>query len=107
MTSTQLWLAILLIALGTFLLRFCMLALAGRLKLPERLFEALKFLPPAILAALVLPAIYRHDATALAPEQPAHLLAGLLAIGIAWKTRNMLATIIGGMLAMWLLELWL
>lgn len=107
MGSTTIWLAILLTGLGTFLLRFSMLALVGRVQVSERLFEALKFLPPAILAALVLPAIYRHDALAIAPERPAHLLAGLLAIGIARVTRNMLATIIGGMLAMWLLELWM
>ncbi len=107
MDSGMVWLAIILIGLGTFLLRYVMLAVVGQVQLPARLFEALKFLPPAILAALVLPAIYRHDPQGFLPEQPAHLLAGLLAIGIAWKTRNMLATILCGMLAMWILEIWL
>ncbi|MEZ5337832.1 MAG: AzlD domain-containing protein [bacterium] len=107
LSAAEVWLAILLTGLGTFLLRFSMLALHGRIHLPERLLDALKFLPPAILTALVLPALYRSDPLGWAPRQPAHLLAGILAIGIAWRTRNMLATILGGMAAMWLLELWL
>ena len=107
LTDGQVWLAIALTGIGTFLLRFVMFAAHGRIQLPQRLFDALKFLPPAILAALVLPAIYRSEPSGWAPREPAHLLAGLLAIGIAWRTRNMLATILGGMAAMWLLELWL
>ena len=50
LSAAEVWLAILLTGLGTFLLRFSMLALHGRIQLPERLLEALKFLPPAILA---------------------------------------------------------
>ena len=107
MDSLTIWIVILAIGTGTFLLRFTMVALVGKVSLPEKLFDALQYLPPAIFAALVIPAIYRHDPLQFAPEHPARLLAGLLAIVIAWKTRNMIATIVIGMVAMWVLQIWM
>jgi branched-subunit amino acid transport protein len=32
------------------------------------------------------------------------LLAGMLATGVAWRTRNLLLTIIMGMAALWILQ---
>ena len=107
MDSLTIWIVIIAIGAGTFLLRFAMIALVGRVRLPERLFDALQYLPPAIFAGLVIPAVYRHNPQHFVPEHPARLLAGLLAIFIAWKTRNMIATVVIGMLALWILQIWM
>ena len=64
MDSLTIWIVILAIGTGTFLLRFTMVALVGKVSLPEKLFDALQYLPPAIFAALVIPAIYPWFATA-------------------------------------------
>jgi branched-subunit amino acid transport protein len=105
--SLTTWVVIIAIATGTFLLRFTMIALVSKVSLPEKLFDTLQYLPPAIFAALVIPAVYGPGPLHFVPEHPARLLAGLLAIVIAWKTRNMIATIVIGMLAMWVLQIWM
>ena len=96
------WMAIALIALGTFGLRFAFFAFAGRVALPARLTRALRFVPAAILSAIILPALMVTPGGGINtdPTDP-RLLAGLAAGLIAWKTRNMLATICLGMLLLW------
>lgn len=62
----------------------------------------LRYVPPAILAALVAPA-------ALAPqgrlEVGTHTWAVLAGVIFAWRTRSVLWTILGGIAAFWLLKM--
>jgi branched-subunit amino acid transport protein len=88
-------------ALVTYFTRYTMIAALGR-ELPMLARRWLRYVPPAVLAALVVPA-------ALAPEGrlevglPAWaVLAGAV---VAWRTRSVLWTILGGMAAFWLLRL--
>ncbi len=105
MDKLSLWLAILLIGAGTFGLRFAFLPLAGRVALPSRLIRALRYVPAAILSAIVLPALCVGPSGMLdiGIGNP-KLLAGIAAVLIAWTTRNMLATILLGMATLWLLN---
>ena len=41
----------------TFGVRYPVLALVGRTELPPALLEALKFIPPAVLTAIIVPAV--------------------------------------------------
>ena len=89
-------------ALVTFAVRYPVLALLGKIPLPKPIFRALRFVPPAVLTAIVLPALL------LSPQNQldvgltnTHLVAGLIAVLIAWRTRNLLLTILLGMLALW------
>lgn len=102
MSETAIWLVIVLIGAGTFLLRFSLIALLDRLgRTPPSLERALRFIPPAVLSALVVPALLHHDgALAIGPR----LGAGLVAIAVAWKSKNVLATITAGMLVLWGLQ---
>lgn len=96
------FLLILGMALVTFAVRYPVLALVGRIPLPERVFQALRYVPPAVLAAIVAPALLLPDGPrlALTPEN-ARLAAGLVAALVAFKTKNLLLTIVLGMLALW------
>lgn len=84
-------------ALVTYFTRVTMIALLGR-EMPERLGRWLKYVPAAVLAALIAPA-------ALAPqghmEWGTHVWAMLAGIAIAWRTGNVLWTILGGMVVWW------
>ncbi len=96
--STAALLAAVLIGLGTLALRGSVLALADRLgEVPPRVQQVLRMIPPAALAALVAPAVLRPGGTLelLSPE----LLAGALALLVAWRTKNLLATIVTGLVA--------
>jgi len=87
-------------ALATYFTRYAMIAILGR-ELPALLRRWLGYVPVAVLAALVAPA-------ALAPggrlEVGAHAWAVLAGAVIAWRTRNVLCTILGGMVVFWLLK---
>ncbi len=90
-------------ALVTFAIRYPVLVLVGKIKLPDPIFRALKYVPPAILTAIILPAVLLNDSNQLNLRLTnAPLVAGLLAAFVAWRTRNVLLTIILGMLALWI-----
>lgn len=101
------WLAIIAAGLCTFALRLSFILLLGRVDtVPPRLVGVLRYVPAAVLAALVAPAILSVTATpsvAVTYEQ-AKLPAGAVAAVVAWRTGDVLATIGVGMGALWLFQ---
>jgi branched-subunit amino acid transport protein len=101
--SAEVWLAIVLIGVATYGFRLSFIHLFGRIdEVPARIKRPLRYVPPAVLAALVLPdlvTIRPSVAAALADER---LIAGAVAGAIAWRTENVLATIAAGMGTLWL-----
>jgi branched-subunit amino acid transport protein len=80
-----------------------MVLLVGRAAVPPFLQRALRFVPPAVLSALILPELLLPGGSpALSPANP-RLLAGLLAALVVWRSRNALLAIAAGMLALWAL----
>lgn len=102
------WLAILAIGAGTFLIRFSFIYLFEYLsEVPEDLERALRFVPPAVLAALVVPAVVVIDgSTALSPGND-RLVAATVAAVVAWRTEDILATIAVGLVALVALQTWM
>ncbi len=104
MSAFGVWSAILVIGSVTFAYRLSFIVLFERLSVPDWLRRGLRFVPIAALSAIILPElVVRAGVLNLSPLNP-RLLAGLVAMAVAVKTRNVLATIIGGMLALWLLQ---
>ena len=72
------------------------MVLVGKVKLPPRLENYLKYMPVAILTALVVPGLVVKDQQLnLAwnnPYLPAALVAGLL----AWRTKNVFWAMVSG-----------
>jgi branched-subunit amino acid transport protein len=102
----NIWLVFLLGGLLTFGMRFSFIYLLGRYELPETIRRALRFVPPAVLSAIVVPELFVRSGEIQVSLTNYRLLAGLLAVLVAWRTRNTLLTILAGMLALVLLE-WL
>jgi branched-subunit amino acid transport protein len=88
-------------ALATYFTRYTLIAILGR-EVPPLLRRWLRHVPVAVLAALVAPAV-------LAPqgrlEIGPHAWAVLAGAAVAWRTRSVLWTIVGGMGAFWLLQM--
>lgn len=80
----------------TYLTRAPLMVLVGKVKLSRQLENYLKFMPVAILTALVVPGLVVQDQQLnLAwdnPYLPAAFVAGLL----AWRTKNVFWAMIGG-----------
>jgi branched-subunit amino acid transport protein len=100
----NIWLVMLLGGLITFGMRFSLIYLFGRFQIPETLRRALHYVPPAVLSALIFPALFLPAGTWDLSLNNTRLLAGLVAIVAAWFSRNTLITIIAGMIALFLLQ---
>ena len=88
----------------TFGVRYPVLALVGRINLSQSVERALKFVPVAVLSALSAPIVLIHDGTWNLSPCNDYLIASIVAILVAWKTRNLLLTIIIGMAAFILMK---
>ncbi len=88
-------------AVVTFALRYPLLALAGRIHFPANVTRALKYVPPAVLTAIIVPEILLPDGTLrLSPTSP-YIIGAVVATVVAWWTKNLLLTIVLGMAAFW------
>lgn len=88
-------------SLVTFLVRYPILALVGRLNLSEGMLRALKYVPPSVLTAIIVPALLLPNGTFDLRPQNSFLVAGVICAFVAWRTRNLLLTIVLGMAALW------
>jgi len=102
MSST--WLMILGMALVTYLPRLWPLAGLREEALPGWARRGLYYVPVAVLSAITAVELL-PSAGWLHYNLDARLPAGLVAIGLAWFTRNVILTISGGMAALLLLRL--
>jgi branched-subunit amino acid transport protein len=64
----------------------------------------LRLVPPAVLSAIIFPALVVRDGAADLSPGNLRLLAGLVAVAVALKWRNVLLTIAAGMAALWTLQ---
>jgi branched-subunit amino acid transport protein len=103
----NIWLVMLLGGLITFLIRFSFIYLFGRFEIPETIRKALRYVPPAVLSAIIFPELFLHDGAINLSLENTRLLAGLVAILVAWFSKNTLVTILAGMVALFLLKLFL
>ena len=99
LTSPEALLAILGMALVTFAVKAGGLLLANRL--PRHGFAAawLRHIPGAVLASLVAPA--------LVTGSPAEVIAAAITALVYFLTRNLLAAMAAGVLAVYLARMWL
>ena len=98
----NIWPVILGMALVSYLQRMLPLAASNRQQFPPWTQRALDFVPVAILSALIGAAfILSEDWLVFTID--GRLLAGLVAIGLAWLTRSVVFTIIGGLAVLFLL----
>jgi branched-subunit amino acid transport protein len=106
MTGFSIWLLFIVLALGTFALRFSFIYLFGKIEMPVWLRRGLRFVPASVLAALVFPALTYPNGTLDLSLGNVRLLAGLGGALVAWKTKNVLWTIVAGMILFWVLQAW-
>jgi branched-subunit amino acid transport protein len=86
-------------ALVTYFTRYAMIAALSR-EMPPLLRRWLAYVPPAILAAVIAPAaLMPRGSWEIGPHMWAMVVGGL----VVWRTRNILLTILSGMVTFWIL----
>jgi branched-subunit amino acid transport protein len=101
----SLWLTMLAAGLVTFGTRLSFIYLLDKVRLPDWFRRGLRFVPVAVLSAIILPELTSPNNTLFLSWRNPELLAGLVAILVAWKTKNVLLTILAGMAALVVFQL--
>lgn len=103
MDATFVWTVILALAAATYVTRLSFIGLLAHVDLPRWLQRLLAYVPPAIFAAIVTPLVFPMIDAEPTLDWP-RLVAALVAISVAVRTRNTLATICSGMLTLWCMQ---
>lgn len=104
MNDVQLWAIIILAAVVTFLLRYLPMKLLEKQRLAPWLERALRYVPAATLSGLVFPALLLQNNKLALSFTNDRLIAGIVAIVLAYFSRNAVLTIVGGLVALWILQ---
>ena len=99
----SIWLVITIIGALTYLTSLSFIFLVERWQPPQALTRALRYVPVAALTGIFIPEILLHESAAEMGFINPRLLAGIIAILVAWRTKSALWTIGFGMGLFWLL----
>ena len=100
--DVRVWLLIVGLAAVAFVSRAIFILPGARLSLPPTLERILRYAPAAALMAIVVPDLFRVDGVvALTLDNP-RIVAGAAAFVVAAWTRNIVLTIVMGMVALWI-----
>ena len=94
------WLIIFAMSLATFAQRASFLMLPEHVKLPALLRRALHYVPAAVLTALWVPELLLQKGVLSIALGNERLLAGMVAIAVAWRFRATFVTIAAGLVAL-------
>ena len=100
----SIWLIMILSGLVTYGIRLSFIQLFGKIEVPSWLGRGLRFVPPAVLSAIVFPELLMPSGTLDISLSNLRLLAGVLAGYVAWRTKNVVLTIAVGMAALLVLQ---
>jgi len=98
-----LWIVIVLLGLGTYLIRFSFLGLLGGMELPAWVLRHLRYVAVAVMPGLIAPLVIWPPATG-GETDPARLIAALAAFAIGIWTRSVVLTVLGGMGTLYLVQ---
>lgn len=100
----KIWMIMLALGAGTFLIRYSLIGLMGKIRIPPKIEQAFRFIPASMLSALVVSQLASYARSSVSPLMNPYYLAALVACGVAWKTRNTLLTVFVGMIVLWVLR---
>jgi|tagenome__1003787_1003787.scaffolds.fasta_scaffold17242714_1 branched-subunit amino acid transport protein len=90
-------------ALVTLAVRYPLLAFLSKRTLSPNLIAALKFIPPAVLTAIIVPNLLAPDGTQVNLSLTNdYLVAGIVTAVVAWRSKNLLLTLGVGMATLWI-----
>mgnify|MGYP001210701380 CR=1 FL=1 len=101
----NIWLVMLIAGALTFLTRLSFIWMFGRMAVPPLVKRALDLVPPAVLSVIIFQELLIRDGKLALGLDNIRLLAGIVAVVAAWRTRSALVTIAVGMVALFLFKL--
>ncbi len=99
LSKAEIWTIIVLLGVGTYLIRFSFLGIIGSRPLPPLVLRLLRYTPVAIIPGLVAPLVLWPAATDGQPD-PARLLAAAVTLAVGWWTRGFFPAMAAGAVAL-------
>jgi branched-subunit amino acid transport protein len=101
--TLKLWAVILVVGAINYLSRLSFIEFFARRSMPPMLARALRYVPAAMLTALILPMVIDVTPQGFAVHMP-KVIAAVIATVVAWFKLGTLWTLGVGMAALWLLN---
>lgn len=98
--TVQIWVVIVGLGLGTYLLRLSFLGYVGGKPVPEWMLRHLRYVAVGVLPALIAPLVIWPPATG-GETDPARLIAATAAFIVGWKFNSVIGAVLAGMLSLY------
>jgi len=98
------WVVIVSVGALNYLSRLSFIAFFANRSMPPVLAGVLKFVPAAMLTALVVPMVAAAPSLGSGIQIDARLPAAALAVVVAYRSRSTILTLATGMVALWVLR---
>ena len=102
--ALKLWIVIVVVGALNYLSRLSFIAFFASREMPPLLARALRFVPAAMLTALVIPMVLTPSVMGTIEGVNPRIPAAIIAAVVAYFTRSTLWTLSLGMVALWLLQ---
>jgi branched-subunit amino acid transport protein len=100
----NIWVVMIITGMITYAFRLSFIILFEHKDLPPALHRWLRYVPPAVFAAIIFPEIFVRDGSVVLSSENPRLFAALIAAMVAWRTKNVLLTILIGMAALLIIQ---
>ena len=97
------WLSVIAAGILTYLTRTTMVTLVNKNILSSKIKQILGYVPAAVFPAIIFPGIFLNDTGFFISLDDPKIIAATLAIIIGYFTKNVIATIISGLLSYWII----
>jgi branched-subunit amino acid transport protein len=97
------WLSIIIAGVLTYLTRMTMIALVSRDMLGDKIKAVLAYVPSAVFPAIIFPAIFINDHGTFVEINDPKIFGAIVAIIVGYFSRNIILTILSGLISYWLL----
>ena len=99
----MIWYGIIISGILNFLTKFLSLSYFDKSKMSPKIKQILSYVPSAVFPAIIFPGIFIDINGSLDLENNPKILASVIAVIIGVFSKNILATIFGGLTAYWFL----
>ena len=97
------WLSIIVAGVLTYFTRMTMIALVDRDTLGDKIKAVLEYVPSAVFPAIIFPAIFINDIGSFVDMNDPKIFGAIVAIIVGYFSKNIIATILTGLLSYWFL----
>lgn len=103
MISKEMLLLIAGAALATYFTRFPLMILSEKVNFSPKMTKFMSFIAPAVLTSLIVPVIFIQDGVIWISPANMYIPASIITVLVAYYTRNMLASVVTGIISVALL----